>query len=182
MPLLMEVEELPLAGALMLTPHAFTDERGYFKEIYSRERYRACGITESFVQDNISLSHRDVLRGLHGDRRMAKLVGVIRGSVFDVIVDVRTASPTYGRWWGANLTAADGRQIYIPAGLLHGFLVLEDETIFAYKQSAAYDPAAEIAIAWNDAELGIAWPLGDRHPILSRRDATNPPLASLRPA
>ena len=177
----MEVQELPLTGALLLTTCAFTDERGFFKEIYSRERYRACGITESFVQDNISLSHRDVLRGLHGHRSMAKLVGVIRGSVFDVIVDTRSASPTYGRWWGATLTAADGRQLYVPAGFLHGFLALEDETIFAYKQSSAYDPGAEIAIAWDDAELGIAWPLGDRRPILSRRDAANPTLASLRP-
>jgi dTDP-4-dehydrorhamnose 3,5-epimerase len=178
----MGVEELPLAGALMLTPQALRDERGYFKETYSRERYRACGIAENFVQDNISLSHRDVLRGLHGDRRMAKLVSVIRGSVFDVIVDARTESPTFGRWWGATLKAADGHQIYVPRGFLHGFLALEDETIFAYKQSAAYDPAAEIAIAWNDPELGIAWPLKDRRPILSRRDATNPTLASLRPA
>ena len=178
----MEVEELPLPGALMLTPITFSDERGFFKETYSLERYRACGISESFVQDNVSLSHRDVLRGLHGDLRMAKLVSVVRGSVFDVIVDARTASRSYGRWWGAELTAAAGRQIYIPAGFLHGFLVLEDETIFAYKQSATYDPAAEVAIAWNDAELAIAWPLDDRRPILSRRDAANPTLASLRGA
>lgn len=166
----------------MLTPHTFGDERGFFKETYSLERYRACGITEIFVQDNVSLSHRDVLRGLHADLRMAKLVSVVRGSVFDVIVDARTASRSYGRWWGAKLTAAAGRQIYIPPGFLHGFLALEDETIFAYKQSAAYDPAAEVAIAWNDAELGIAWPLDDRRPILSRRDAANPTLASLRGA
>lgn len=178
----MEVEELPLTGALLLTPQIFIDERGYFIETYSRERYHACGITDSFVQDNISLSHRDVLRGLHGDPRMAKLVGVLRGSVFDVIVDARSASPTYGRWWGATLTAAAGRQVYVPRGFLHGYLALEDETIFAYKQSVAYDPAAEIAIAWNDADVGVAWPLEDRRPILSRRDATNPTLASLRPA
>ncbi|HLX26520.1 MAG TPA: dTDP-4-dehydrorhamnose 3,5-epimerase [Candidatus Cybelea sp.] len=178
----MEVEKLPLAGALMLTPHAFIDERGFFKETYSLERYRAYGITESFVQDNVSLSHRDVLRGLHGDLRMAKLVSVVRGSVFDVIVDARTMSRSCGQWWGATLTAADGRQIYVPPGFLHGFLALEDETIFAYKQSAAYDPATEIAIAWNDSELGIAWPLEDRRPILSRRDAANPTLASLHRA
>lgn len=176
----MEVEQLPLAGALMLTPQTFADERGFFKETYSRERYRASGVIESFVQDSISLSHRDVLRGLHGDRRIAKLVSVVRGSVFDVIVDARTESATYGRWWATTLTAAGGRQIYVPRGFLHGFLALEDETIFAYKQSAVYDPAAEIAIAWNDPELGIAWPLEGRHPILSRRDATNPALASLR--
>ncbi|MBV9333383.1 MAG: dTDP-4-dehydrorhamnose 3,5-epimerase [Candidatus Eremiobacteraeota bacterium] len=178
----MEVEELPLTGALLLRPQTFADERGYFKETYSTQRYHACGITESFVQDNISLSHCDVLRGLHGDRRMAKLVSVLRGSVFDVIVDVRGASPTYGRWWGATLTATGGHQVYVPRHFLHGYLALEDETIFAYKQSAAYDPACEIAIAWNDAEVGIDWPLNGRRPILSRRDAANPTLASLRPA
>jgi dTDP-4-dehydrorhamnose 3,5-epimerase len=175
----MEIEQLPLAGALMLTPRIFTDERGFFKETYSLDRYRGCGIAETFVQDNLSLSHRDVLRGLHGDPRMAKLVGVIRGSVFDVIVDLRHESPTYRRWWSQTLTAAEGKQIYVPRGFLHGFLALEDETIFVYKQSAPYDPAAEFSVAWNDADLAIEWPLGGRRPILSRRDAANPRLAPL---
>ncbi|MBV9719551.1 MAG: dTDP-4-dehydrorhamnose 3,5-epimerase [Candidatus Eremiobacteraeota bacterium] len=174
----MQIEELPLAGALMLTPRVFADERGFFTETYSRDRYRRCGITEEFVQDNLSLSHRDVLRGLHGDRRMSKLVGVVRGSVFDVIVDLRPNSSTYRRWFSATLNAGDGRQLFVPRGFLHGFLALEDETLFAYKQSAAYDPAAECAIAWDDAELAIEWPLAGRRPILSPRDAANPPLAT----
>ena len=160
----------------MLTPRTFSDERGFFRETYSAERYRACGIKETFVQDNVSVSHRDVLRGLHGDARMAKLVGVLRGSAFDAIVDLRPESPTYRRWFGATLTAAAGRQLYVPRGFLHGYLALEDETVFAYKQSAPYDPRREIAIAWNDEDIGIEWPLAGRRPILSKRDAASPSL------
>jgi dTDP-4-dehydrorhamnose 3,5-epimerase len=173
----MQVEQLPLAGAFMLTPRIFVDERGFFKETYSLDRYRECGIKEAFVQDNLSLSHRDVLRGLHGDPRLAKIVAVVRGSAFDVIVDLRPQSPTYCRWWGRRLEAAEGKQIYVPRGFLHGFLALENETILAYKQSAAYDPAGEVGVAWDDADLGIEWPLAGRRPILSRRDAANPSLA-----
>jgi dTDP-4-dehydrorhamnose 3,5-epimerase len=176
----MEVEQLPLAGALMLTPRIFADERGCFKETYSLDRYRRCGVVETFVQDNISLSRRDVLRGLHGDARMAKLVGVLRGSVFDVIVDVRSESPTCGRWCARTLTANDGRQIYVPPCFLHGFLALEDDTIVGYKQSAPYDPGSEFSVAWDDADLGIEWPLGGRRPILSSRDAANPTLRSFQ--
>ncbi len=175
----MQIEELPLAGALVLAPRVFRDERGFFKETYSLDRYRKCGVEETFVQDNLSLSNRDVLRGLHGDPRMAKLVGVVRGSAFDVIVDLRAGGPTYRRWCARTLTAAEGKQIYVPRGFLHGFLALEDETIVAYKQSAPYDPGAEFSVAWNDPELGIEWPLGGRSPLLSPRDAANPTLASL---
>jgi len=163
----------------MLTPRIFNDERGFFKETYSLDRYRRCGVAETFVQDNVSLSRRDVLRGLHGDNRMAKLVGVLTGSAFDVIVDLRPESPTYLRWCGRTLTARGGQQIYVPRGFLHGFLALEDATIFAYKQSALYDPAHEFAVIWNDEDLGIEWPLGGRRPILSERDSANPTLAAL---
>ncbi|MGB8964035.1 MAG: dTDP-4-dehydrorhamnose 3,5-epimerase [Candidatus Cybelea sp.] len=175
----MEIEHLPLAGALKVTPRIFCDERGFFKEIYSLDRYRQCGVEETFVQDNLSLSRRNVLRGLHGDSTMAKLVGVVRGSVFDVIVDLRTQSRTYRRWSAATLTAAEGGQIYVPRGFLHGFLALEDETVVAYKQSAFYDPAREFSVAWDDPDLGIDWPLDGRRPILSSRDAANPTLRSL---
>jgi dTDP-4-dehydrorhamnose 3,5-epimerase len=175
----MEIEQLPLVGALRLAPRIFVDERGFFKETYSLDRYRECGIKEAFVQDNLSLSHRDVLRGLHGDPRLAKIVGVVRGSAFDVIVDLRPPSPTYRRWWGGRLDAAEGKQIYIPRGFVHGFLELEDATILAYKQSAPYDPASEFGIAWDDPDLGIEWPLAGRRPILSRRDAANPSLATI---
>lgn len=131
------------------------------------------------MQDNCSLSQRNVLRGLHGDSRMAKLVTVVSGSVYDAIVDVRAESPTYGRWYGATLTAADARQIYVPRGFLHGFLALEDGTIVWYKQSAPYDPRSEFGVAWNDADLGIAWPLGGEAPVLSPRDTGNPPFSTL---
>jgi dTDP-4-dehydrorhamnose 3,5-epimerase len=176
----MEVETLPLAGALIVTPRVLSDERGSFQELFSLDRYRECGIGDSFVQDNSSLSCRNVLRGLHGDARMAKLVSVLRGSVYDVVVDVRTTSPTFGQWYGMTLTAADARQIYVPSGFLHGFLTLEDGTVFWYKQSAAYDPGCEFGVAWDDADLGIEWPLGKNAPILSPRDAANPPFRSLR--
>lgn len=110
---------------------------------------------------------------------MSKIVSVLSGSAYDVIVDVRPGSPTYRRWYGTTLSAAAGRQLYIPSGFLHGFLALEDGTVFWYKQSVPYDPAAEFAVAWNDAELGIDWPLNGTAPILSVRDAGNPPLGSL---
>ncbi len=174
----MQIEQLPLAGALLLTPRIFDDARGFFEETYSLDRYRAAGIDETFVQDNLSLSHRGVLRGLHGDARMAKLVTVVRGRAYDVIVDLRSESPTYRQWCANVLTAADGRQVYVPRGFLHGFLALEDETVLAYKQSAPYDPAAEFSVAWDDPELAVDWPLEGRRPILSRRDAANPTLAS----
>ena len=151
-------------------------------ETYSLDRYRQCGVEETFVQDNLSLSRRNVLRGLHGDARMAKLVWVQRGSIFDVIVDLRTPSPTYRRWYGTPLHAQDGRQIYVPKGFLHGFLTLEDETLVAYKQSATYDPAVELAVAWDDPDIGIEWPLDGERPLLSARDAASPPLRSARGA
>jgi dTDP-4-dehydrorhamnose 3,5-epimerase len=174
----MEIEHLPLPGALMLTPRIFTDERGFFAETYSLDRYRQCGVEETFVQDNLSLSRRNVLRGLHGDARMAKLVGVLRGSIFDVLVDLRPQSPTYRRWFGTMLDGQKATQIYVPKGFLHGFLALEDGTLVAYKQSAPYDPAQEFSIAWNDPNLGIEWPLAGRQPILSDRDAASPTLPS----
>ncbi len=175
----MEIEHLPLTGALLLTPRIFADERGYFKETYSLDRYRQCGVEETFVQDNLSLSRRNVLRGLHGDERMAKLVGVVRGSIFDVIVDLRGSSPTRLRWYATVLNADRGKQIYVPKGFLHGFLALEDETLVGYKQSAAYDPVREVCVAWNDPDLGVEWPLGGGPPILSARDAASPPLRRL---
>jgi dTDP-4-dehydrorhamnose 3,5-epimerase len=178
----MEIEHLPLAGALVLTPRIYTDERGYFEETYSLDRYRQCGVEETFVQDNLSLSRRNVLRGLHGDARMAKLVGVLRGSIFDVIVDLRVPSPTHRRWYGTILDARRGRQLYVPKGFLHGFLALEDATLVSYKQSAPYDPGQEISVAWNDPEIGIEWPLGGARPILSPRDAASAPLPPRRGA
>jgi len=174
----MDVRPLPIAGSLLIVPRVFADERGFFKEVYSAPHYADAGVGDAFVQDNLSLSRRDVLRGLHGARRMAKLVQVIAGAAFDVIADPRPDSPTYGRWHGEYLRADEHRQVYIPAGCLHGFLSLEDGTVLAYKQTAAYDPAGEFAVAWDDPTFAIAWPLEGRVPLLSPKDACN---SSLRP-
>ncbi|MGA7746168.1 MAG: dTDP-4-dehydrorhamnose 3,5-epimerase [Candidatus Aquilonibacter sp.] len=172
----MEVVQLPIDGALIIVPRVFSDERGYFKEIYAASRYRAQGIDATFVQDNLSFSQRFVLRGLHTDPRMAKIVQVLTGAAYDVIVDVRRESPSFMRWHAVTLRAYEHTQIYIPAGCLHGFLALEDETSLLYKQSSEYDPAAEFGIAWNDPDLAIAWPLEGATPILSAKDASNPTL------
>ncbi len=137
-----------------------------------RTKYRALGIADEFVQDNVSFSRRGVLRGLHGDPRMSKLVQVLRGEAFDVIVDARKESSTFGQWEGVHLRAQEHVQIYIPAGFLHGFLALSDDVIFTYKQSAEYDPAQEIGVRWNDPDLAIAWPLTG-NPELSPKDLAN---------
>src|SRR6185312_15681530 len=175
----MTVEPLPIAGALLVTPKVYTDVRGSFAEIFASARYAGAGIGDTFVQDNLSVSRRDVLRGLHGDARMSKLVQVLAGEAYDVIADVREGSATYGRWYGTLLKASERQQVYVPHGCLHGFLALTDEVVFLYKQSALYDPAAEFAVRWDDPSLAIAWPLEGRSPILSARDAANPPLADL---
>ncbi len=171
----MDVKTLPIPGALLLRPRIFTDERGSFRESFSTERYAAVGIGERFVQENVSLSRHGVLRGLHGDPRMSKIVQVLAGDAFDVIVDARPRSATFGRWYGYDLRAEEGTQLYIPAGCLHGFLSLADGTVLHYLQSALYDPQSEFGVAWNDPSIGIAWPLAT--PILSAKDAANPPLA-----
>jgi dTDP-4-dehydrorhamnose 3,5-epimerase len=170
----MEVTPLPIDGALQLTLKEFRDDRGWFKESYAISRYRQAGIDAAFVQDNLSMSNRFVLRGLHGDPRMAKLVQVLRGSAYDVIVDLRRESPSFMRWHAIALRATQAEQLFIPAGCLHGFLALEEGTLLSYKQSAEYDPATEFGIAWNDPDLSIAWPLEGKVPILSPKDAANP--------
>jgi len=174
----MQVTPLPLDGALLITPRIFADDRGFFVETFSAQRYRDAGITEEFVQDNLSFSRRGVLRGLHGDARMSKLVQVLAGEAYDVIVDLRPESATYLHWYAVRLDARDRAQLYVPRGFLHGFLALTGEVLFAYKQSALYDPACEIGVAWNDPDLAIPWPL-DGPPILSPKDAANPPLRAV---
>lgn len=175
----MEVHQLAIGGALEIIPNVFADERGYFKETYSAGRYRAAGVSDEFVQDNVSRSAQHVLRGLHGDPRMAKLVQVLAGSAFDVIADVRKDSPTFGKWCGVQLSAGDHRQVYIPAGCLHGFLALEDGTLLSYKQSALYDPRTEFGVRWDDPDLAIEWPLEGAMPRVSAKDAGNPTLRQL---
>jgi dTDP-4-dehydrorhamnose 3,5-epimerase len=172
----MQVEPLSIAGALKIVPRAYADDRGYFKEVFRSSSYANLGLRDPFVQDNVSASKARVLRGLHGDVRMAKLVQILRGSAFDVVVDLREESPSYLQWTSVTLDATSHAQLYIPAGCLHGFLALEDDTLLTYKQTAEHDAAAEIGVAWNDPDLAIAWPLDGRPPILSAKDAANPTL------
>lgn len=172
----MHIEPLSIAGAKKIVPRAFADDRGYFKEVFRSSAYAQLGLHEPFVQDNVSVSKARTLRGLHGDMRIAKLVQVLRGSAFDVMVDMREGSPSYGQWAGVTLYGDEHVQLYIPAGCLHGFLALEDDTLLTYKQTAEYDPSHEIGVAWNDPDLAIDWPLYGAAPILSPKDAANPTL------
>jgi dTDP-4-dehydrorhamnose 3,5-epimerase len=162
---------------LVVEPRAFGDARGYFLEAFHAARYADAGLPAAFVQDNVSLSRRGVLRGLHLQHPNAqgKLVSVLRGEVFDVAVDVRVGSPTFGRWVGEVLSGENLRQLYIPPGYAHGFVVTSDEALFAYKCTAYYDPAAELAVRWDDPAVGIRWPLDDV--TLSERDRSAPALA-----
>ena len=174
-----QIDPLPLHEAKLITLRAFGDDRGYFKEAYAAPRYREAGIEDVFLQDNVSFSVRNVLRGLHGDRSMSKLVQVIWGEAFDVIADIREGSPTRGRWYGTVLQAGEHRQLYVPSGFLHGFLALSDEVVFLYKQSSVYNPQTEFGVAWDDPDLAIDWPLAGISPILSPKDRANPRLADL---
>lgn len=168
------LERLPtkMPDAILVMVPAYGDERGYFKESYVRSTYRAVGIPDEFIQDNLSFSRRNVLRGLHADPQMSKLVYVLNGEVFDVMVDARKDSKTFGQWEGVYLRAHEHTQLYIPAGFLHGFLALTDDVIFCYKQSAEYAPEREIGVLWNDPDLAIKWPL-DGEPIVSAKDSRN---------
>ncbi len=178
----MTVTELDLPGVLLVTPPTYADARGFFRERYRAERYRAAGIAAAFVQDNHSRSRRDVLRGLHFQRRhsQGKLVECLRGTVYDVVVDLRAHSPAFGRWLGVELSDADGRQLWVPPGMAHGFCALSDWADVLYKCTDVYRPADEGGVAWNDPSLAIAWPL-DR-PALSEKDRRLPRLADLLPA
>jgi dTDP-4-dehydrorhamnose 3,5-epimerase len=175
----MLVTPMEVHGALIVVPDVFTDARGYFKEAYSRDRYRDAGIPGEFIQDNLSVSGAGTLRGLHADPHMAKLVQVLAGEAYDVVVDARPKSPTYRRWHGMHLRAGEHTQIYIPAGCLHGFLALTDGTMLSYKQTAFYDPAREFGVAWDDPDLAITWPLDGRTPDLSAKDRNHQTLADL---
>jgi dTDP-4-dehydrorhamnose 3,5-epimerase len=167
-----------LAGVILIEPDVHRDARGYLVETYHDQKYREGGIPGPFVQDNQSQSGRHTLRGLHLQvgRPQGKLVRVIAGEIFDVGVDVRRGSPTYGRWIGTHLSADNFRQCYMPPGFAHGFCVLSDAAIVEYKCTELYDPASDIGIAWNDPALAIAWPVAA--PILSARDGGHPPLAA----
>jgi dTDP-4-dehydrorhamnose 3,5-epimerase len=173
----MKVTETELPGVVLVEPRVFFDERGFFLEAFHIERYAASGVPTGFVQDNLSRSRRGTLRGLHFQepKAQAKLVQVIHGTVFDVVVDVRRGSPTFGRWLGLELSGEAPRQLWIPPGFAHGFCVTSESADFYYKCTALYAPEAERSIRWNDPQIGIQWPLRD--PILSPKDAAAPLLA-----
>ena len=166
----MKTEKLRLEGLLLIELDVFRDARGHFVETYSEPRYRAAGIDCGFVQDNLSRSAHGVLRGLHYQHSpgQAKLVSVLSGRVFDVAVDLRPDSPTFGRWEGVTLDAAEPRQLFIPVGFAHGFCVVSDFAEVTYKVSSVYDGAEERTLAWNDPEVGVSWPVDT--PDLSPRD------------
>lgn len=177
----MKVTHTDIDGVLLIEPRVFGDSRGFFLESFQTERYREIGIDAAFVQDNHSRSARGVLRGLHCQltRPQGKLVRVSRGRVLDVAVDLRVGSPTYKHWIARELDDETHLQMYIPPGLHHGFLVLSEFADFEYKCTDLYFPDDEIAVRWNDPDIGIQWPLND--PIVSVRDEAAPLLADLAP-
>lgn len=176
----MKATRTSIADVIVFEPRVFGDERGFFFESFNRRAFEeATGITGDFVQDNHSRSLKGVLRGLHyqlAPKAQGKLVRVVQGEVFDVAVDIRKGSPSFGRWVGEILSAENRRQLWIPPGFAHGFLTLSESAEFLYKTTDTYSPAHERSILWNDPELGIEWPL-DGPPIVSAKDATGTRLA-----
>lgn len=170
----MKASEAGLPGCLLIEPRVFEDARGFFYESYNLDRLAAHGVTRPFVQGNVSRSARGVLRGLHYQwpNPQGKLVGVLEGEVWDVAVDIRHGSPTFGRWTAALLSGDNRRQFWIPEGFAHGFVVLSETALFSYQCTATYDAAADAGIRWNDARLAIDWPVSA--PILSDKDARAP--------
>ena len=171
----MEVVKTPIEGVLLIKPQVFGDERGYFVETWQKERYEAAGINLPFVQDNHSKSTNGILRGLHFQKQhpQGKLVMVSLGEVFDVAVDIRKGSPTFGKWFGAILNQENQNQLWIPPGMAHGFVVLSDVAHFHYKCTDFYHPGDEGSIRWNDPTIGIDWPYKEE-PVLSAKDQIAP--------
>lgn len=180
----MKVRATDIEGVLVIEPDVHGDSRGWFVEQYNAERYKAVGITANFVQDNESFSSKGVVRGLHwqaGEHCQAKLVRVIRGAVWDVAVDIRKGSPTFGKYVSVILTGDNKKQFFIPRGFAHGFVVLEDETLFSYKCDNLYCKESERGLMFNDPALGIRWPEVDVEIKLSDKDQKHPPLAAIEP-
>lgn len=176
----MRVERTKLSGLLLIEPRCFRDERGFFLESFQTERYRDAGIAETFVQDNHSRSRRDVLRGLHFQvkRPQAQIVTVMRGRVFDVAVDLRPGSATFGRWQGVELSEDGPRQLYMAPGFAHGYCVLSDFADLHYKVSEIYDESDEGGVVWSDRQIGIRWPI--ENPVISSRDRSYLALRELK--
>ncbi|TSD62632.1 dTDP-4-dehydrorhamnose 3,5-epimerase [Inquilinus sp. KBS0705] len=177
----MTVTETIIPGVLILEPKVFTDDRGYFYESYNKQTLLKAGINEDFVQDNQSMSKKGTLRGLHAQANpfgQGKLVSVVQGAVLDVAVDARKGSPTYGRHISVELSFKNKLQLWIPVGCLHGFVTLEDDTIFTYKVTNHYDKASETGIVWNDPTLAIGWGIDERDALLSAKDQELPAFAT----
>ena len=172
----MNVIETKLPGVLIIEPKVFGDARGFFMETYNQQRYHQAGITETFVQDNISSSRKNTLRGLHyqNPNPQGKLVSVLEGEVFDVAVDIRDRSRTFGEWVGVVLSSENKRQFYVPPGFAHGFCVTSETALFAYKCTDLYNASADGGVLWNDSDIGIEWPVDE--PILSEKDRRAPRL------
>jgi dTDP-4-dehydrorhamnose 3,5-epimerase len=175
----MKIITTPLEGLLVIEQRCFQDERGFFLELFQNERYQEAGILEQFVQDNQSRSIKDVLRGLHFQvkRPQAQILTVLRGRIFDVAVDLRAWSPTFGQWFGMELNDAGTRQIYMAPGFAHGFCVLSEWADLHYKVSERYDPTDEGGLIWNDPSIGVQWPVVE--PSLTLRDSAYPRLNQL---
>ncbi|MDW7759436.1 MAG: dTDP-4-dehydrorhamnose 3,5-epimerase [Acidobacteriota bacterium] len=175
----MKIVETDLPGVVLVELKSFADSRGYFMETWSRDRYAEFGLSEPFVQDNVSFSAKGVLRGLHFQhpRGQGKLVQVLSGEVYDVAVDIRPDSPSFGRWTGQTLSDQNRLQVYVPAGFAHGFCVLSDSALFVYKCTEFYDPKTEGGVLWNDPDLGIRWPV--EHPLVSDKDSRFPRLKDI---
>jgi dTDP-4-dehydrorhamnose 3,5-epimerase len=173
------VEPCELPGVLIVEPDVYRDERGFFLEAYHARKYAELGVAGPFVQDNHSFSRKGALRGLHAQvqRPQGKLVRAVAGEMFDVAVDIRPDSPTFKHWVGVRLSGDNFRQLYVPPGFAHGFCTLSDELHVEYKCTAFYDPADEIAIAWDDPDLAIAWPVTT--PVISEKDGRAPRLATI---
>ena len=177
---MMRVLPTDLPGVVLVEPDVFRDARGYFLETFQQRKYREAGIPYSFVQDNQSRSSRGTLRGMHAQLKkpQGKLIRVLQGEIFDVAVDIRPNSATFGKWTGAKLSAETFRQMFIPPGFAHGFCVLSESADVAYSCTELYDRSDEIGFRWNDPAVAIVWPI-DR-PLLSEKDAALPTLAELR--
>ena len=176
----MKIIDTAIADVKLVEPRVYGDERGYFYESFNRRVFEELtGLDVDFVQDNHSRSGRGVLRGLHYQiqQPQGKLVRVIRGKVFDVAVDIRRSSADFGKWVGHYLSAENFRQLWVPPGFAHGFLVLEDDTEFLYKTTDYWAPEHERSILWDDPEIAVDWPLGDIEPVLSDKDARGTPFA-----
>lgn len=169
----------PIEGVMVIEPKVFGDDRGFFMESWNAAAFRGAGLDLTFVQDNHSRSSRGVLRGLHYQQPgpQGKLVRVTAGAVFDVAVDMRRSSPTFGKWFGVELSAANKKMLYVPEGMAHGFLCLEEGTDFLYKCTSDYAPANEHSLLWNDPAIGIEWPLDGISPTLSAKDIAGLPLS-----